>query len=350
MVDPDIICETRGAAGLVVLNRPAALNAINHDMVRELARALDTWEADPRVTRIVVMASGERAFSAGGDIRALYEQARAGRYDEALAFWAEEYRLNIRIKTYPKPYIALIDGMVMGGGVGLSLHGSHRVAGERYRFAMPEVGIGFFPDVGATYALPRLPNHVGMYLALTGQRIGPDDAATFGLATHLVASSDMPGLLDRLCAGEPVDAAIAIVVQSSRPGEVALQADLIESCFSAPSVPAILDRLDAAAAGGSDFAATAAATIRSKSPSSLAITFEQMRRGGDLTFEEAMAMEFRIVSRILRGHDFTEGVRATIIDKNGRPVWQPASLAEVDEADVMAHFADLGPAELALAR
>ena len=194
MPNPEIICERRGAAGLVTLNRPQALNAITHGMVRELARALDVWSEDPAVTRVVVRAAGERAFSAGGDIRALYEAGRAGRHDEALAFWRDEYRLDMRIEGYPKPYVSLIDGIVMGGGVGISLHGSHRVAGERYRFAMPEVGIGFFPDVGATYALPRLPGEAGLYLALTGARVGPDDAGHLGLATHVVPSAAFAGL------------------------------------------------------------------------------------------------------------------------------------------------------------
>ena len=159
--DQEIICERRGTAGFVLLNRPKALNALSHGMVRELARALDAWEHDPAVTRIVVTASGEKAFCAGGDIRALHDLGKAGRQDEMLAFWREEYILNAHIKRYPKPYVALIDGIVMGGGVGISLHGSHRIAGDRYLFAMPEVGIGFFPDVGATYALPRLADGFG---------------------------------------------------------------------------------------------------------------------------------------------------------------------------------------------
>ncbi|MFJ5370546.1 enoyl-CoA hydratase/isomerase family protein, partial [Bosea sp. CER48] len=165
--DQEIICEIRGAAGVVVLNRPKALNALSLGMVRELARALDAWENDPQVTRVVVISTSEKAFSAGGDIRWLHDCGKAGRHEEMLAFWGEEYILNHRIKTYPKPYVALIDGIVMGGGVGISLHGSHRIAGDRYLFAMPEVGIGFFPDVGATYALPRLADGFGRFLALT---------------------------------------------------------------------------------------------------------------------------------------------------------------------------------------
>jgi enoyl-CoA hydratase len=348
MSEPEIICERQGAAGLVTLNRPKALNALTHGMVGELARALDAWADDPAVTRVVVRAAGGRAFSAGGDIRALYEAGRAGRFDEALAFWRDEYRLNIRIKRYPKPYLSFIDGIVMGGGVGLSLHGSHRIAGDRYSFAMPEVSIGFFPDVGATYALPRLPGRAGMYIGLTGVRVGPDDAARLGLATHLVPSGEHAGVIDRLVAGEEVSDVLA---SASRPagqeGAITRERATIDACFSGSSVANILRRLDDEASGsGSAFAAQTAADIRTKAPSSLAITFEQVRRGGGLDFEEAMATEFRIVSRVVRGEDFYEGVRAAIIDKDGAPSWRAGP---VDAAWVESHFAPLGAAELALA-
>ena len=346
MNEPEIICERRGAAGFVILNRPQALNAITHGMVGAFARALAGWEHDPAVTRVVVTAAGGRAFSAGGDIRMLYEAGGAGRYAESLDFWRDEYRLNIRIKTYPKPYIALIDGIVMGGGVGVSLHGSHRVAGERYRFAMPEVGIGFFPDVGATYALPRCPGATGTYLALTGARAGPGDAVALGLATHAVTSADLAGLEAALTAGEPVDAVLGGAARPKAGGSITAERGVIDACFGAETVQAVLDRLDGAAAGGSLFAAETAATIRTKAPTSLAIAFEQMRRGRGLSFADAMATEFRIVSRVVRGHDFYEGVRATIVDKDGSPRWRPSGLGEVDPAWVEGHFAPLGAAEL----
>lgn len=341
--EPEILIERRGEAGLVTLNRPRALNALTLGMVRALHAALDAWAADSAVTRVAIAGAGGRAFCAGGDIRRLYELGRAGRTDEALAFWREEYALNVRIKRYPKPYVALIDGIVMGGGVGVSLHGSHRVAGEAYAFAMPEVGIGFFPDVGATYALPRLPGEIGAYLALTGERVRRADAVALGLATHAAASRAFPALLDALADGEPVDAALAAVAEE--PGEAALprERDMIDACFSADGVAAILARLD----GGGAFAARTAAAIRAKSPTSLAVAFEQMRRGRALSFEEAMRTEFRIVSRIAAGHDFPEGVRAAIIDKDGAPRWRPASVEDVDPADIQNHFAPL-PRELAV--
>jgi enoyl-CoA hydratase len=342
----EVICERHGAAGVLTLNRPQALNAITHGMVREIRRALDAWADDPAVTRVVVMAAGERAFSAGGDIRHLYELGQARRYAEALNFWREEYALNLRIKRYPKPYVALIDGIVMGGGVGVSLHGSHRVAGERYQFAMPEVGIGFFPDVGATYALPRLPGEMGTYLALTGERVRAADAVALGLATQAAASAELSRIRDALVEGRPLDDVLPAEDRASG-GEFVQNRPLIDRCFSAEAVSAIIARLEQAE--GSAFAVKTLATMRAKSPTSLAIALEQMRRGRALSFEDAMRTEFRIVSRVIEGNDFYEGVRAAIIDKDGAPRWRPSRLEEVTEAEVARYFEPLGAAELEIA-
>ncbi len=343
---PEVICEKRGGAGLITLNRPRALNALTLTMVREMRRALDSWADDPSITRVVVRGAGEKAFCAGGDILRLTEALKLGEREEALAFWREEYQLNIRIKRYPKPYISLIDGIVMGGGVGISLHGSHRIAGDRYLFAMPEVGIGFFPDVGATYALPRLPGATGMYLALTGDRVKRADAVMLGLATHSVPSESMDALLQDLTAGEPVEAALAKGATDPGPAPLSAHRDIIDSCFSAGSVAEVLRRLDEAAAKGSDFAAQTASGMRLKSPTSMNLAFEQIRRGASLDFEEAMRTEFRIVSRIGDGQDFYEGVRAVLIDKDNQPRWQPASLEEVRRETIEHHFASLGEHDL----
>src|SRR5215208_241433 len=244
MAEAELLCERRGAAGLVTLNRPQALNALTHAMVLALSRALDAWADDPAVTRIVVTGAGERAFCAGGDIRHLYDLGKAGRHEEALRFWRDEYPLNVRIKRYPKPYVSLIDGICMGGGVGVSLHGSHRVAGDRYLFAMPEVGIGFFPDVGATYALPRLPGQTGMYLALTGERVRRADAVMLGLATHAVPSGNIEGLRQALIAGDPVEVALSRVATAPDQAPLEVERDLIDSCVPADSLTEILARLD----------------------------------------------------------------------------------------------------------
>lgn len=344
----EIICEIRGAAGVVVLNRPKALNALSLGMVRELARALDAWENDPRVTRIVVISTSEKAFSAGGDIRWLHDCGKAGRYDEMLAFWGEEYILNHRIKTYPKPYVALVDGIVMGGGVGISLHGSHRIAGDRYLFAMPEVGIGFFPDVGATYALPRLDGGFGSFLALTGERVGAADALSSGLATHGVPSARLAELADVLTRPGSVDEILAGFAVQRGPGPLDAEKAMLAEAFTATSLPEVMARLRRAGDNGSAFAGKLLQTIGVKSPTSVAIAFEQMRRGAGLDFAEAMRTEYRIVSRIARGHEFYEGVRAVVIDKDQAPRWQPATLDQVEQADIESYFAPLGADELKL--
>lgn len=338
--EPEILCETRGHAGVITLNRPRALNALTLGMVRGLAAALDAWEHDPAIRHVVIIGAGEKAFCAGGDIRLLHELGRAGRIEESRGFWREEYVLNARIKAYPKPYIALIDGIVMGGGVGVSLHGSHRVAGERYLFAMPEVGIGFFPDVGATHALPRLPGATGTWLAVTGERVGQADAMALGLATHAVLSSAMAGLLDALVAGQDVDAALEERAAILPPPPLAPHRALIDHAFSAPTVEAIIARLEEVA-GTDPFAARLLGAMAQKSPTSMKLALAQMKAGGALSFAEAMRTEFRIVSRIATGLDFREGVRAAIIDKDNKPAWQPARLADVGSAMVAAYFAPL---------
>ncbi|HSP24200.1 MAG TPA: enoyl-CoA hydratase/isomerase family protein [Saliniramus sp.] len=339
----ETICERNGAAGVITLNRPQALNALTLDMVRAMRAALDAWAHDDAVTRIVVQGAGEKAFCAGGDIRRLVEAGKDGRADEALAFWREEYELNALIASYPKPYISLIDGICMGGGVGISLHGSHRVAGERYVFSMPEVGIGFFPDVGATYVLPRLPGRTGTYLALTGARLKVADAMALGLATHAVRSEDFETIRRKLMKGEDVDAVLGAHKREICSPPIDALRPMIDRVFAGASVGEILTDLEFE---GTDAAKGIAETIKSKSPTSLRIAYEQMRRGPELDFEEAMRVEFRIVSRILDGHDFYEGVRAVLIDKDQKPNWDPATLDEVGGPVVEAYFAPLGEKEL----
>ena len=346
----DILFERRGAAGVVILNRPHALNAVTHDMVRLLAAKLADWASDSAVTRVIITAAGGRAFSAGGDLRALYELGRAGRYEEALGFWRDEYRLNAMIKRYRKPYVALIDGVVMGGGVGISVHGSHRVVGDGFAFAMPEVGIGFFPDVGATWFLPRLPGELGTYCGLTGERFDAADAVGCGIATHRVRSRMFPDLIDALCSAVPTEALLGAFATPAGAGALMGRSAPIDRFFSRDRVEDVLAELDAAAAaGGADaaFAAATAASIRVKSPLSLKVTLAQLRRGRGLDFAECMRTEFRVVSRVVRGHDFYEGVRSVIIDKDQTPHWQPSSLAAVSDADVDRHFAPI-PDELDL--
>ncbi len=339
--ESEIIFETRGAAGVVTLNRPQALNAVTHAMVLALSAQLTAWADDASITRVVVIAAGERAFSAGGDIRHLYDLGIAGRQAEALQFWRDEYPLNALIKNYRKPYVALIDGIVMGGGVGVSVHGSHRVAGDRFSFAMPEVGIGFFPDVGATWFLPRLPGELGTYCALTGERFTAADGVAAGVATCRVPSARFPELLEGLMGTISVDATLAAFAEPVGEGPVMAQREKIDRLFAHETVEGILAALDGeTAANGTDagWAAKTAATMRTKSPLSLKMALQQVRRGKGWDFDTCMRAEFRIVSRIIEGHDFYEGVRAVIVDKDNKPRWSPATLAAVDNEDVARYF------------
>lgn len=344
--EPEILFERRGCAGFVTLNRPQALNAATDNMVRQLARQLDLWENDSAIDRVIVRAEGDRAFCAGGDIRALYEQFKAGGVRESIDFWRVEYTLNHKIKHYPKPYIALIDGIVMGGGVGLSVHGTHRVAGDKYSFAYPEVGIGFFPDVGATHVLPRLPGKIGMWIGLTGWRVNADDGVYCGLATHRVESAQFAELERALTTDESVGEILKTFSSQQMRGKLEDEHPLIDRIFALPSVEEILAALDAEM---NEFASQLARAIRQKSPTSLKIAFEQVQRGAKLDFAEAMQTEFRIVNRVAREPEFYEGIRAVVIDKDNAPKWNPASLEAVTEAKVASYFAPLpGPEELKL--
>jgi enoyl-CoA hydratase len=346
--EAEILFEERGAAGIVTLNRPQALNALNLRMVLALRAQLYAWAGKPAITRVVIRAMGERAFSAGGDLREIYDLHRAGKTEEALGFWRSEYPMNAAIKRYPKPYVALVDGIVMGGGVGVSMHGDFRVAGDRFRFAMPEVGIGFFPDVGATFLLPRLPGKVGTYLALTGARIDAGDAIALKLATDRVPSGQFPHLVDALARGQDVAGTIAAFTVKPEAPPLSPRRAVIDRAFAGASVEHVLQNLDEAASGEGDdagFARDTAATIRQKAPLSLKIALEQMKRGPGLDFANAMRTEFRIVARVVHGHDFYEGIRAVVVDKDNAPRWNPATLEAVSEAMVARHFAPLPRAE-----
>lgn len=334
----DVLVEKRGALGLLTLNRPQALNALNESMVAGIQAGLDAFLTDDAIKAVAIRGVGGKAFCAGGDIRLMHEYGTSNRHQIALDFWADEYRLNAFIHHYKKPYIALVDGIVMGGGVGVSLHGSHRLAGPNYLFAMPEVGIGFFPDVGASYALPRLPGAVGAYLAITGARIRRADAMALGLATHSVKAGAEEAILAGLAAGQGIDAVLLSVAEEPGDAPIRTNLDAINRHFGHDSISAVFASL---AADASLFAQDTLAGMRKKSPMSMAIALEQIRRGGTLDFDEVMVMEFRIVSRIIRDPDFYEGVRALIIDKDNAPIWNPASIEAIDPARVAEHFAPL---------
>jgi len=343
--EADIHFETRGHVGLVTLNRGHALNALTHRMVLDLGTALDRWESDPAIAHVIIRSHDEKAFSAGGDIRDLYEKglsARRGEGEKPIGFFRDEYRLNLRIRTYSKPYVALIDGIVMGGGVGVSINGSHRLAGANIRFAMPEVGIGFFPDVGATWFLPRLPGETGTWLALTGAQMDQADCCWSGIATQGADAERFDELIEALAVASETDAVLAeFRVEPANEPSVAPHQEEISRIFAGDRLQEIEARLAAAGSGNWPGAEKAARAMSRMSPTSLAIALKQMRFGKRHEFADCMKTEFRIVSRILDGVDFYEGVRAQIIDKDRKPVWKPAHLAELDDTVIEGYFAPL---------
>ncbi|MEX2009578.1 MAG: enoyl-CoA hydratase/isomerase family protein, partial [Dongiaceae bacterium] len=293
---PPILFERRGRLAVVTLNRPAALNALTLDMIRRLDRKLADWAVDPSVGAVVIRGAGGRAFCAGGDVRALYD----GDAEIRATFYRDEYRLDRRVFRFPKPYVALIDGVVMGGGVGVSVHGSHRVASERTLFAMPETGIGLFPDVGGGYFLPRRPGRIGMYLALTGARLRAADCLYAGIATHHVPGDRLDALVDALADGD-VDAALTRFASDPGPPPMAEHRAAIDRCFGGGSVEAIIETLGAESG---DWARTTRETLAAKSPMSLRLTFRQLSAGATLDFEAVLVMEYRLSQFCMAGHDF----------------------------------------------
>lgn len=326
MSEAEIIFERVGNLGRIVLNRPKALNALTLDQVHALHPQLDQWAADDSVGAVIIEGAGEKAFCAGGDIRALYEACKAGQMDYVASFYRDEYRLNRKIKTYEKPYVALMDGIVMGGGVGVSVHGRYRVATERTLFAMPETGIGFFPDVGGAYFLPRCPGQIGLYLGLTGARLKAADCYHMGIVTHYVPSVRLDELRTALAEAHDVKAVLDRFHMDPGPAPLAVHRDTIDRCFSAAVFDGVLAAL---AAEGEGFAADTLAAIQAKSPNAVKVAFEQIRRGGRLDFDACMRMEFRLSQVYAPAADFIEGIRAVIIDKDGKPVWAEAASDEV---------------------
>ena len=348
----DIQFDIDGAAGRVTLNRPGALNALTLDMARRLNQRLVDWARDDRVACVIVEGAGGRAFCAGGDVRDLYEamgqtHAARGHTGDPLiaAFYRDEYTLNHHIHGYPKPYVALLDGVVMGGGVGVSIHGSHRVVTENALFAMPETGIGLFPDVGGTWFLPRMPGEIGMYLGLTGARLGAADALYCGVATHHVPRERLADVIGGLGeGGGPDDVLASLAVEPGDPplGE---HRTAIDRCFVGDSIEAVIAALEA---DGGEWAHQTLTVLAAKSPTSLKVAVRQIRAGAGLDFAQAMRLEYRLSQRFCAAHDFREGVRAAIIEKDQTPRWQPAALADVSDADVDAYFAPLPDGDLLL--
>jgi enoyl-CoA hydratase len=343
MSEEEILFSVKRGIGRIVLNRPKALNALTLPMVRLLDPKLREWAADDSVKAVVISGAGDRAFCAGGDVASIYRNKMDGDGSVGRDFFREEYIVNRMIFRFPKPWIALLDGITMGGGVGLSVHGPFRIATEKFLFAMPETGIGLFPDVGGGHFLPRLPGQLGMYLALTGNRLKAADALYAGVATHFIHSNRLPAVIEALeetlWSGDAIgDVGLVLDEFTGDAGPATLppQRALIDTHFAGDSVEAIVRSLQS---GGDEWAAKAAASLARLSPTSMKITFRQIRSGASMSFEDIMTMEYRMSQGCMAGHDFFEGVRAVLIDKDNTPKWQPAELAGVTQDVVDRHFA-----------
>ncbi|MBO22986.1 MAG: enoyl-CoA hydratase [Rhodospirillaceae bacterium] len=336
--EPEALLERRGRIGLITLNKPRALNALSLAMIHAVTPQMEAWANDDAVDAIVIKGAGDRAFCAGGDIRDLYEGRGT---DFGPTYYAVEYQLNVLIHTYSKPYVALMDGVTMGGGVGMSVHGSHRIVTDRTLFAMPETGIGLFPDVGASWFLNCCPGELGMYMGLTGDRLRAADCLYAGIGDAYVPADRLDALLDELSGakaldGEGVGVILRNFAEDAGNAPLAENRDAIDRCFAGSSVEDILDRL---AAEDSEWACAQLKNLAGKSPISLKVTYEQLRRGARIeAITDIMAMEYRIADRCFRGHDLFEGIRAVVIDKDGSPTWDPATLDAVGADDVAEYF------------
>lgn len=347
--DEPVLLHTEGRVLHITLNRPRALNALTHTMVRGIGDALTLAASDDAIAAVVIVGSGDRGLCAGGDIRSIYEDARAGR-SASVDFWRDEYRLNARIARFPKPYVALMDGIVMGGGVGVSAHGDVRIVTERSRVAMPETGIGFVPDVGGTHLLAAAPGELGTHLALTGRAVGAADAILCGLADHFVPSDRLAELtaeLSRSAGPAGTTDLVRRYTAEAPEGELAAHREWIDDCYAAATVEEIIDRL---VNSGIPAAKETATELLSASPTALKVTLAAVRRAKELpSLEAVLDQEFRVSCRAFTGHDLVEGVRARIIDKDRTPRWSPAEPGDVSDAEVARHFETLGDQELGLA-
>ena len=347
--EPDLIARREGSAGSVRLIRPRAINAVTLDMFRGIHEALDEFEADPAVGLILLEGAGERGLCAGGDIRSLWESANAGG-DLGRVMWREEYLLNARIAKFPKPYVAFMDGIVMGGGVGLSAHGAHRIVTERTRLSMPEVGLGCFPDVGGTWLLSRAPGESGTYFGLTGQNMNGADAIYAGLADVSVPSRKLAALRETLVGlgaradSARVRAAIAGFATGESASSVAAIRPRIDAWFAHGRMDDILTILQR---DGSELARSILKILNEKSPRGLVVTLKLLRLArASATLEECLAREYRAALAVFASDDFREGVRAAIIDKDRNPKWSPAAIHDVTPEMIAPYFANAGADEL----
>ena len=335
----EILTRVDQGVGLITLNRPKAINSLTHTMVTALSTVLTEWEHDDEIRAIVLSGAGERGLCAGGDVVTIYHSARAGGV-EARRFWYDEYLLDAQIGRYPKPYVALMDGIVMGGGVGVSAHARVRIVTETTKMAMPEVGIGFIPDVGGTYLLARAPGLLGLHAALTGAPFSGADAIAIGFADHYVPHDQLADFTQTVIT-DGVDAALTAHAIDPPASQLLAQRNWIDECYAGETVADIIAALRGHDAGPANDAAN---LIASRSPIAVAVALEAVRRAAKLdTLEDVLRQEYRTSCGSLRSHDLVEGIRALIIDKDRNPKWSPGSVTAVTAADVEAYFAPADP-------
>jgi enoyl-CoA hydratase len=333
-----ITFEETDRAGVITLDRPGRLNALNGEMFEALSEHYRRWAPAPHIYGVVMESSHPTVFCSGGDLKALNALNQQGATNAVREFYRTAYSHVWLLENFIRPNVPLIDGLIYGGGIGITLFGTHCVAGEGYRFAMPQVGIGFLPDIGATYFLARLFGWTGIYLALTGRSIGPADAYRLGLVTHTIPAAHFSVIKDALSDNHPIDRLLDGLYRDPGEGDLVRLTPQIDHIFSAPSVEAILERLDAEDGEDEAWAKETAAELRKKSPTSLKIAFAQMKRGKSLNIADALRLEFRLASHVIGTHDFREGIDARIAGKGRSPVWQPARPEDVDDDAIMAIF------------
>ncbi|MFP4538897.1 MAG: enoyl-CoA hydratase/isomerase family protein [Dichotomicrobium sp.] len=338
---PEVICTEDNRAGIIVLNRPKALNALSRDMIGEMEAHFHAWAKNPHIYGVIQRARGDGAFCAGGDVKAIYAQ-RGTDPAAGARFYREEYQHNWTLQRFIKPTVSLMNGIVMGGGVGISVHGTHRVAAEGYKLAMPETAIGLFPDIGASYFLPRLPGRTGLYLGLTGAVVGPADGYRLGLATHCISADRFDEIQDAMREAEPIDPVLDDLHVDPGAGELDPLRPAIDRCFAPGSIEDILARLTAESGDTAQWAQETAQTLRACSPTSLKLALRLYEEGARAnSLKDSLKLEFRCAVRCLEAHDHYEGVRAKMIDKDNDPHWQPARLEDVTAAMIESYLAPL---------
>jgi len=337
----DILCQEENRAGIVILNRPKALHALSLEMIREMETHRLKWADNPHIYGVIQRSHDDGVFCAGADVKALYE-LRDSDKTSSIQLFREEYQHNWTLYRFIKPTVSLMNGIVMGGGVGISIHGTHRVAAPGYKFAMPETAIGLFPDIGASHFFPKLPGRIGLYMGLTGAVIGPADAYHLGLATHCIGADKFDEIQAAMREAEPIDPVLD--ARHEEPGEGALMRlrPAIERCFAPGSLLEIIARLEAETGETAEWGQETAAKLRALSPTGLRIAHRLYEEGARCdSLKDSLKLEFRCAVRCLYGHDFYEGVRAKMIEKDDAPRWQPARLEDVSDALIDSYLAPL---------